>query len=347
MMRGVLVTSTAIGLLAGEALACAFHTYAPDPTMVDHLLGSDHVVLARPAAEDPSRYVAVTALTGGLADVAIPVPVPAELGADLAADPETRVLFARDEAYGPWQELAVIDDAMAEVLDFVWARIPDWRLGGDDERLAYFGGLAGHPSAEVRSLSLKELDKADYSLLRRTPIDSDAGEILAGLDDEAEADYRMIRILMLGLSDERGLEPVLRDGVAAHLDLGDPALGAFATALIEYAGPDAAQEIAATHLIDASLPVDSRILLTQALAMHAQAGDADVQTAARAAVSAALRADPTLAPIVAEQFGMRGEWSQAGVLGELLQSKVLRSPLDIIMVSQYVALAADGMETGN
>ena len=52
LLKPVKAATLAIGLTmcATTALACAFHSYVPDETVVDKMLGSDHIVLARPAS---------------------------------------------------------------------------------------------------------------------------------------------------------------------------------------------------------------------------------------------------------------------------------------------------------
>ena len=51
-------------LSATMALACGFHNYAPQPTMVDRLLASKHIVLARPAPDNRFRFEPFQTLAG-------------------------------------------------------------------------------------------------------------------------------------------------------------------------------------------------------------------------------------------------------------------------------------------
>lgn len=47
------------------ARACGFHGYLPERTVIDRMLDSDHIVLARADPANPFRYVAVDAIRGG------------------------------------------------------------------------------------------------------------------------------------------------------------------------------------------------------------------------------------------------------------------------------------------
>ncbi|MEL7204869.1 MAG: hypothetical protein AAGL19_11895, partial [Pseudomonadota bacterium] len=98
-----LATALAFGT-AKTVAACEFHGYIPDPTLVDILLGTEHVVVARPDPVDPSRYKPTESLIGPW-DITIPLAVSDDIRMQLSGD--EAVLLAREEAYGPWLELAV------------------------------------------------------------------------------------------------------------------------------------------------------------------------------------------------------------------------------------------------
>ena len=94
-----LAASVVVTALAAPSFACAFHGYAPKPTLVDRLLGSEHVVLARQDLESPFRYAAVEALEGSVDTVEIPLLVDTATRNRFAIDDDATVLFARDGAY--------------------------------------------------------------------------------------------------------------------------------------------------------------------------------------------------------------------------------------------------------
>lgn len=329
----------AVSALANAALACGFHSYVPQPTLVDRLLASEHVVLARSDPENPFRFKGVEALQGELQFVDIPQLVDSVTRRRLAADPAATVLFARDGAYGPWQRLAYVDDAMSDVLNRIMARLQVWEFGDDADRATFFAALADHPDPPIRDMALRELDLVDYGILRKLDVQVDPGHLTARLNVLSEADLKPVRILLLGLLGAPDLGAMLRSGVARNAASANALLGAYATAAIELGGPEAAASLAETYLADATLPIASRESIAEALAIHAQVGDPATAAASRNAAILALRGDPALAPVVARQFGMRSDWSLGAPLMAALQSNALTSLADILLVNQYVALS--------
>lgn len=162
----ILAIGSVLGLASARiAAACAFHGYTPDPTLVDVLLSTEQVVIARLSDADAERYTPVTALMGP-AGVEIDLPVSADIRTHLLSLPETMVLLARDGAYGPWLELATLDPDYRSVIDHVLAYQSKWLLGGDAQRAQYFAGLVNAPNPDLRDLALRELDRAPYGILK-------------------------------------------------------------------------------------------------------------------------------------------------------------------------------------
>ncbi len=326
---------------ASQAIACGFHTYVPQPTLVDRLLVSDHIVLARPDPEDPFRFVATSSIEGPIDEVELPHLVDSTTRKRMAANPDSHVLFARDGAYGPWQRIAYIDEDMAPVLNQVTANLAEWSgVDSDRGRYEYFAGLINSQNIGVRRLALRELDQASYGVFRSLEIEPDPDSIRQRLGLLTENDLAPIRILLLGLSDAPEVGGLLQAGVDRNKGSGASAfLGAYATAWVEHSGSDAARRLASEYLLDDTLPYPSREMIVEALAIHAETGDAGTSEAVRDALSSALRADAELAPAVARQFGIRNDWSLSLPISEVLYGNKLTSMTDIILVSQYVALA--------
>ncbi len=134
----------------GWGSTCGFHNYLPERTVVDRLLDSDHIVLARPGPENPFRYKRFDW-------VEFPFLVSSLHRHRSAANPSEAVLFARDGAYGPWQQLAYIDVAYRAVLGEVVARMPAWERGDLRDRLQMFADLSAHPDSEVQRLALADV----------------------------------------------------------------------------------------------------------------------------------------------------------------------------------------------
>lgn len=330
-----------LGLTAAPvAMACAFHTYAPDPTLVDVLMGSAHVVVARPDPAAPSVYRAVDALIGPMAFVEIPIAVDGDTRAALAATPDAAVLFARDGSYGPWLQLAVLDAPYRGVIDTVVARRDAWIMGDYEDRFQLFAGRLNDPNPDLRRLALMELDRADYSVLRRLDLPDVTG---LGQDLEGgEPELRPIRLLLAGLSKDAALIPVLAEGLVSAVARDVPYLGAYATALVELAGPQAVAQIIDLYLAPETLPLATREKIVEALAIHSQSGPAKTKRAIRRGMSDLLDATPELAAAVARQFGFRSDWTMARPIKAAYAAAPPQTVADIFAVTQYIAVAEGG-----
>jgi hypothetical protein len=328
-------------LAAQGVLACAFHNYAPGNGLVDRLMASEHIVLARPDPANPAAFAAVAALEGSVEEVAIPEPLDPETLARLQANPEDVVLFAREEAYGPWMRIAYLGPEFRGVVDEVMTRLPDWELGDDMGRFALFAARVNDPDPELAEAALREVDLADYSLLRQLPFPDVVGPVLAQIDDPAQTDLRPIRILLLGLSADPRAEDYLWPAFGRALTNEGAVLGAYATALIELGGAATADRIVREVLLNPDIPIETRELVVEAFALQSQSGTPGTGEVARAAIDAALVASPELAGPVARQFGMRGEFSQGDRLAGMMNAKQVTTIADMVAVSQYVMFARE------
>ena len=341
MILRILAPALAVIFAAESVVACAFHGYTPQPTVVDRMLASDHIVLARPAQDNPFQFAAIEAIEGGTELVEIPFLVDSATRRKMALDDGASVLFARDGAYGPWIRLATIDASFAPVLDEITRRLASWELGNDPDRFGYFASLLNHPDPIIHRLALRELDQAAYSVLRDLQFDVDVARLLDWLNDPAEANLKPIRVLLLGLVDDEAVKDILVRGVRGTTQVGGPMLGAYATAMIEAHGADGVDWIADQFLADSTIPSENRELLVEAMAIHADAGTPEVRDAVDTAISSALSTDVAIAAGIARQFGLRADWSFEEALADVLGRRALNSPADIIAVSQYVAFARE------
>ncbi len=325
--------------LATSATSCGFHNYAPQPTLIDRLFGSDDIVLARPSPDNPFRYEAFKAFEGPLETVEIPFLVDSNTRTRFALNPEAAVLFARDGTYGPWQRIVFVDVAMAPVLDTIMAQLERWQYGEDLERFSYFATLIGHPDETIHKLALRELDQADYSILRQLTLQVDKDRLLEPLNGLYDVDFKAIRILLLGLSGEASLRPVLARGVEESLLADGRFLGAFATALIELEGPDAVAHLTSTYLTDRSVPLLARELIVEALALQSLTDQKDLQDTITQAIEGVLWIDADLSWAVARQFGARANWSFAPALQAVMDAGTVYSAAERQDISQYLEIA--------
>ena len=345
-----MLRTATIGVVAGlslsaSALACGFHGYVPQDTMVEDMLTSGHIVLARPAADNPFRYEPVEHLLGRAGPVEIPQLVDSLTRRMLRANPDDTVLFARDSMDGTWQELAYIDPDLRTVVEKVVDRYFDWSSGDDDDRPQFFADLHDHPNWTISELALLELDRVDYADLRTLNIQPDYEAIRARLYFWTESHLKAIRVLLIGLAGDPGAEELLIEGVGSVNGMSPALVGAYATAWLELSGADAARGLSAKFLQNPKVSDTKKTLIIEAMAIHSQGGDTATRQAIAAELETTLAMAPDLAPLVARQFGARNDWSQRDALSDVLKQSSLRSVTDVLLVSQYVAQATQYTET--
>ncbi|PYG28886.1 hypothetical protein C8N36_110109 [Pelagimonas varians] len=342
MVRAVISVIVAVGLmLASSANACGFHNYTPQPTLVDRLLASDEIVLARNASNNPFRYEAYEALEGNLGSPELPFLVDSTTRHRFAIDANSAVLFARDGAYGPWQRLAYVDAALAPVLMAIMAKLPVWESGDTLDRVRFFATLLAHPDERIHKIALRELDQADYGVLRSLDLAIDPVRLMSQFNAFNESEFRAIRILLLGLSDDAQLRKRLEAGVDSNVEYEGVFLGAYATAMIELVGPEAVGLIASRYLTNPEVSLLARELLIEAMALHGATDDSALESSVLQAINSTLWLEPRLAGAAARQFGARANWSLQPVLQTLLAEGTVLGTQDRQDVAQYVAYAHD------
>lgn len=330
---------------AASATACAFHTYLPERTVIDWLLETENVVLARPAPEDPFRFEAVEALEGTLEQADLPTLVDSSTRRRLAVNPDDTVLFARDGGgYGPFQRLAYVDEAYREMLVEVMAKKSDWIMGDDQARFQYFADLLGHPEPALRDLALRELDRASYDIFRSLELAPEAGPILRDLWRVDQIAFAPIRILLLGLSDDPAAREAIREGLEQAAKSGGAAntLGPYATALVELDGVDGVARLKEKFLLNQNVDGDALELAVEALAIHAGAGPEGLRAQILETLGEFIDARPENADMVARQFSFRYDFGMGPALEELMKSGRVKSARTLIPISAYVMTARSG-----
>ncbi|SDC67989.1 hypothetical protein [Ruegeria marina] len=323
-------------LAAGEARACGFHGYLPERTVIDRMLESDHIVLARADPENPFRFVAVEAIRGSLDGVEIPQLVDSLTRRRLNLGPQDRVMFARDGGDGTWVQLAYVDAAFRSVLDRIVPRLESWAAGDQAGRFQFFADLLHHPDRRVDDLVLAELDQAPYAVFDRLSLAPDTALLTA--DFYAPHRFRMIpiRVLLLGKSPDPAAAAFLRAKFAGGRSPTGSMAGAYAVALIESQGRPGADRIAALLRAGPAFTPETREVLVEALALHSLTGEPDLQSHVRGLVAALLRDDPALAGAVARRFGALGDRSQVEPLRALAQAGMVAADGDRLAVEQYL-----------
>ncbi|MFD0981538.1 hypothetical protein [Tropicimonas aquimaris] len=333
--------AAAISLPGGQAPACAFHTYLPERTVVDMLLETENVILARPDPENPFRFTAVAALEGTLEQAALPTLVDSTTRRKMSANPDDVVLFARDGGgYGPFVRLAYLDGPYREIVETIMERKEDWVMGDDLGRYQFFADLLSHSDPTIRALALRELDTAPYDLLRAVDLSVDAGAILRDLWQIYEAPYVPIRLLLLGLSDSDAARAEIRRGLETErLRPTGFRLGPLATALVELDGAEGIAELETLFLSEPDASAEAQELVVEALAIHAVSSTPEMRERIISALADFATLRPDRADAVARQFQIRYDFGMADALAELLESGTIRSAKVLIPVSTYVMMA--------
>ncbi len=322
-----LLASLAFVVVGQTAVACAFHTVPPLPSMVDlALMAEDVAVLDATGVQSVWKGNPAGAL---------------EARGDAALVP---VLMARPDPYGPWETLGPLTPALEPVLRAALDQSDRWLYEGDTARGMFFAGLIAHPAPEVRALALRELDLLNYGVLRAVV----AGR---GMDMPvlpAAPDLSAITALLDGLIG--GADATARQTEAVRAALDDPdwgrILGAHAVALVQSAGPDGVATLDRLVLRDTARPADQVELVVEALAIQRTDGDPALRPAIDAALATLVAARPEAAGGVARQLGIRADWSQLDALRTALSARRVPVAADMIAVSAYVGAALDELDTG-
>ncbi|MDA7424054.1 hypothetical protein [Thalassococcus lentus] len=302
---GLIVAGALIWVSPPSAEACAFHGYTPNPTLVDILLATEQAVIAVPDAANPNVYRPVTTLSGPSVSE-LPIPPSQGFLLQVVGRPDASVLLARDGAYGPWLEVAVLDDRYRALIELIMQRQSAWLYGDEKARLATFAKRVNDPSPGIRRLALRELDRAPYGSLDQVRVPKI--KTLRQDLQNGNADLRPIRILLAGLSGDRSFTPLLLDGLDKAIAKDKAYLGAYATALIELEGKSAVNDIIARHLQNDALPSPVQAKLLEALAIQYKTAPAALRRYIAREAAKLVRAKPELADMAAQQFGFSDGW---------------------------------------
>jgi hypothetical protein len=327
---------------ATASLACGFHTYLPEKTVVDWIIDSDHLVVARNSPGNEFEYEVLDVLRGGGAAVDIPRLVDTRARQGFARNPQDTSLFAFDREDQDWELVAHLTPEFRSVVEEVVRRAPNWGAGYDPDRFRLFEALQDHPNEVLRMLALREIDQAPYDLLRTLDVRIPTQDLLSHLWTQDGYPYQPIRVLLLGLTDDEAARAEIHEFVdrVAGWDWANN-LGAFATALVEIDGKAGVALLESRFLSDADQPLDKLEQVVEALAIHNDIGTPDLVTEIGASITRLVALRPEAAPLVARQFGDRQDWSQALALEPVITDRSLPNAADYLRVAVYVAQGRD------
>ena len=156
---------------------------------------------------------------------------------------------------------------------------------------------------DIRRLALRELDRVQYGTLRKVPLPK-----MRNLRQDLEtgdADLMPIRVLLAGLSQDRGLGDFLSKELDQAIHNKVPYLGAYATAMIELEGRVAIQDILGRYLRNGALPLETREKLLEALAVQYRSAPGATRRQISEGLADLLRDAPELVEAASRQFGSR------------------------------------------
>ena len=290
-------------LCASAVFACGFHNYAPQPTFVDRLLASDHVVLARADPSNPFRFKVKEQLIGSGVAPDIPFLVDSTLRRRFTAHEDAAVLFSHNAENDEWHRVVVVDYSTEPVVRKALESLPVWGLPDDETRFEFFASLVDHPNQAIHVMSLRELDLAPYEVLRELNIVVDPALLMRPLTDPSLFQLQPISILLLGLAGAKELTDDFAVALENQVNIAGNTLGAYATALIELQAEQAVEEIIAPYLIDENQPLIVREVLIQAMSLQAGSDNPALEKAITGTIRQALSVDPQLMQAVVMNFG--------------------------------------------
>lgn len=347
VMKGFATVLAAVMLSAGAApapfsavaQACAFDFTKPERTAVDWMLQAETLVLARPDPQNKFSYRVVEVLRGDSDDYEIPLLVDTRNRRALEANSAHTVMLRVDET-GRWRYVAYVDEEFSALLAEVFAHADDWREAYPSSRFAVFEALQSSANATLRELSIRELDKAPYGMLRSLELQIPVENLLADLWTPRGYSFQPIRVLLLGLSDDdRARAEVYRYfSRVKDRDWADN-IGAFAAALVELDGAAGVRYLDETLLSDLGQPVDKLQGLIGALAVHRGVASPEVALEIDDSLARLMAMRSETAPLVARHFAVLSDWSQAAPLAKLVDEQRLKTTSDLLTVSVYVAQA--------
>jgi hypothetical protein len=341
-LRTTLRSATLAGLLllpvADRLAACAFHTALPEATLSDDLTGSLEVIAARPSADDPFRFAPVAVLRGEGSGESPPYIVDSVTRARLLRNPDEAVLFAR-AADGTWTRLLLLDAATRPLVDLMIARADIWAApSGADEHRDTFAGLLAHPDARLRRIALRELDALPYDVLRGGTYPVATADLLAGLADIDEMPFAPIRILLLGIDDgDIAREAIARRlAMMANLRL-DTNLGPWITAAIESGGEEGIVQVEQVLTGMSDRLTDARLAeIVRAFSVLSAEGDPALRGALDGAIRRLVSLHPAAAPLIAQAFGTNADYSQTGLVSELVRARAFTDLAGLMAAAAYI-----------
>lgn len=273
-MRKLIVVLIAIACLSSRiAAACSFDGFPIPDSIVDKLMASNQIVLARPDPGEEFRFKIIASLEGDHGASTVPQTLSSIERDRMISHPDDAVLFARRGYFGNWRRIGYIPARHRDLFERIANRLPDWRQGKDHDRAAFFTRHAADPDPLVRTNALIELGRQQYAVLRSLEHSTSADPLLERLAVLSEHYLVPIRLQLIGLSGDRSALSTMKGLLATAVQTNDQNLRHHAVAFIELGGAGALHELSTVYLSDSDVPPDARQSVMDAIALHLREGD--------------------------------------------------------------------------
>lgn len=325
------------------AAACSFHTYKPVRTLVDKILESETLVLARQSQTNALRFKIANVLQGTAHSEPIPFLVDTATQRRLSTNPDHGVLLSLD-GQGTWRYLSYVDQNWQDLLNMVMRQAPMWRdQTHHPDRFEALSKYLNHKDPRLHYLALQEIDRVPYETLRTLGVSVPAETLLEALGSWRDAQYVPINLLLLGLSNAPEAGPFLRQQVdRLHQSSTPVSLGAAATALIEVDGEHGIKHLSRLFLSGQDQPIAKVAAVVEAMAIHSNLGSDHLQRTIEETLVGFVRNRPAGAATVARQFSLQRNWSIGPHLEAMMDDASHMTPAARLQVAIYVAQSKAG-----
>lgn len=321
--------------------ACAFDMVKPEKTQIDRMIEAERLVLARPGLTNGFQFEVTTTLVGPEEGPPIRQLVDSTARRRLASNPSDAVLFGYSREEG-WTRIAYIDESSRFILDAALENRSDWRMGMTQGRLGFITELQARNAPADWSLIIGELDKVPYPQLREMDLRISDDKLRAKMWTKEGYRYQAILALLAGLSGT----PKSRDMIHAFIERAAERdrvnnLGAFAAAYLELEGVEGAEHLEQAFLMAPAQSLDRIEQIVMAMSVHHGLEDPELRNTIHAAIGRLVAARPEAGAVVARQFSLRSDWSQASQLEPLVRDRQVANMTDMLTISVYLGRARE------
>lgn len=319
--------------------ACSFHVSLSGNTLSRQIADSVELVAMRPSEQNPFQFEAVEQLKGIRSDSIPPHLVDSSTRRQLAANVNHAVLFARGSD-GQWTRLMLLDEDRRRIAQELLANSSSWASpGGAAGKRDYFAALLSHPATDVQHLALRELDAMSYEVLRDGTYPLTADELLSGIVDLQSMAFAPIKILVLGIMGGRDAEQAILDRLEGLAVSGSSLnLGAWISAGIEAAGLHGIDKFEREFLnLERALSDTQLLEIVRALSVQSTSGKPELRTALDDTIRRIVGQYPEAGPMIAQVFAQASDWSQVGLVRDLIATDAFPKRSDLMAAVAYVS----------